>query len=85
MQRGNFNLKGVQFFAYFCVVFFCVTTLPKVGRTNHAVDADATASAQKNRTKLFLGYLQREAKAEVHSPPFNFGSKNRKLNTLRKN
>ncbi len=53
MQRGNFNLKWVQFFAYFCVVFFCVTTLPKVGRTNHAVDADATASAQKTGQNSF--------------------------------
>ncbi len=73
MQRGNFNLKWVQFFAYFCVVFFCVTTLPKVGRTNHAVDADATASAQKTGQNSFWATFKGEAKAEVHSPPDSTG------------
>lgn len=72
MQR-NFDLTWATVLVCFCVIGFCVMTLPKVGTTHHTEYAVATASAEKTGQNFVWSTFRADASASVFAPPGDIG------------
>lgn len=73
MQKHNLSRQWMPLFAYFCVVLLCVVTYPKVGITDHTVDADATASAERTGQNGVWSTFKAKAVAWIYLPPSEAG------------
>lgn len=73
MQKHNLSRQWMPLFAYFCVVLLCVVTSPKVGITDHTVDADATASAERTGQNGVWSTFKAKAVAWIYLPPSEAG------------